>query len=167
VDELERGSPFQQRNEEPSAESDVEKSADGGEQPSPQPDNGDVDPGSQVMGRLPRTRPQRRSGRRPGNAVKSTPSATSKRKPATRSRPRASGATRSSGSSASRARTTGAQARRRPAETATRAAARKRAPGIPRLAAGAAVGAAMLPLKVTASVARQATKLIGRGVRLR
>jgi hypothetical protein len=167
VDELERGSPFQQRDEGTSPQSDAEKSFPN-EEPSPRPDTDEVDAGSQVMGRLPRTRPQRRSGRRPANAVKESSSATPKRKPSTRSRPRTSAGARSSGSSAASTRATGGQAaRRRPAETATRAAARKRAPGIPQLAAGAAVGVAKLPLKVTASVARQATNLIGRGLRLR
>ena len=68
MDELERGSPFQQRDEEPSPQSDAEKSVPN-EEPSPGPDNDEVDAGSQVMGRLPRTRPQRRSGRRPANAA--------------------------------------------------------------------------------------------------
>jgi hypothetical protein len=178
VDELERGGPFQQRDTEPSPSSDTEKSF-ASEEPPPRPEGDDVDPGSQVMGRLPRTRPQRRSDRRPASTVKpnagspkstaSTPKAgtTPKKKPATRSRPRTSSDAQS-GSTNARTRAAGAHAaRRRPAETATRAAARKRAPGIPQLAAGAAVSAAKLPLKVTASVTRQATKLFGRGLRRR
>jgi len=178
VDELERRGPFQQRDTEPSPSSDIEKSF-ASEEPPPRPEGDAVDPGSQVMGRLPRTRPQRRSDRRPASTVKSnaappkatasTPKAgaTPKKKPATRSRPRTSSGAQS-GSTNARTRATGGHAaRRRPAETATRAAARKRAPGIPQLAAGAAVSAAKLPLKVTASVTRQATKLFGRGLRLR
>jgi hypothetical protein len=178
VDELERGGPFQQRDTEPSPSGDAEKSF-ASEEPSPRPEGDTVDPGSQVMGRLPRTRPQRRSDRRPASTVKpnassakaapSTPKAgtTPKKKPATPSRPRTSSAARS-GSTNARTRAAGQHAaRRRPAETATRTAARKRAPGIPQLAAGAAVSAAKIPLKVTASVTRQATKLFGRGLRLR
>jgi hypothetical protein len=177
VDELERGGPFQQRDTEPSPSSDAEKSF-AGEEPPARPEGDAVDPGSQVMGRLPRTRPQRRSDRRPASTVKSnagspkaaatTPKAgtTPKKKPATPSRPRTSAAARS-GSTNARTRAAGGHGARPPAETATRAAARKRAPGIPQLAAGAAVSAAKLPLKVTASVTRQATKLFGRGLRLR
>jgi hypothetical protein len=192
VNELERGGPFKQRDTEPSPSSDAEKSF-AGEEPPPRPEGDAVDPGSQVMGRLPRTRPQRRSDRRPASAVKSNADAanakagttdanagtakanaeapkagaTPRKKPVTRRRPRTSSDARS-GSANARTRTAGGQsARRRPAETATRAAARKRAPGIPQLAAGAAVGAAKLPFRVTASVTRQATKLLGRGLRLR
>jgi hypothetical protein len=192
VDELERGGPFQQRDTEPSPPSNPEKSFTGEEQP-PRPEGEDVDAGSQVMGRLPRTRPQRRSDRRPTSTAKSNAGtaktnaatgnanagtanakagahkagATPSKKPASRSRPRASSGARSASATARPRATGGHAARRRPAETATRVAARKRAPGIPQLAAGAAVNAAKLPLKVTASVARQATKLIGRGLRLR
>jgi hypothetical protein len=177
VDELERGGPFQHRDTEPSPPSDAEKSFAGEE--TPPPPEGEGDPGSQVMGRLPRTRPQRRSERRPATTVKSNsgkakssagaPKAggASNKKPATRSRPRTSSAARS-GSANARTRAAGGHAaRRRPAETATRAAARKRAPGIPQLAAGAAIGAAKLPFRVTASVTRQASRLLGRGLRLR
>lgn len=199
MDELERGGPFQQRDTEPSPSSDAEKSF-AGEEPPARPEGDAVDPGSQVMGRLPRTRPQRRSDRRPASPVKSNAGADNPeadaaksnadaaksgagaaksgagaakagaapaKKPATRSRPRTPANARS-GSANARTRGAGGHAARpRSAESATRTAARKRAPGIPHLAAGAAVGAAKIPLKVTASITREATKLIGRGLRLR
>jgi hypothetical protein len=194
VDELERGEPSPLRPGEPSPQSEGEQSPQrdagkrfraGGREPSSDdamatsPDsNGErsregndaSDPGAQVMGRLPRTRPQRRSERRPASTTKASPGATPKRKPAARraQRTTSGSAARSPASSAARTRSTrGQTAGRRPPETATRAAARKHAPGIPQLAAGAVVGAAKAPLKVTASVTRQATQMIGRALRLR
>jgi hypothetical protein len=115
------------------------------------------------MGNLPRSRPQRRSGRRAATA-KSSPATKRKSTPA-RSGSKATAGSRARSSSAASRRPSKPVARRRTGETATAAAARKRAPGTPALVLDAALGAAKLPLKLTASATREATKLIGRGIR--
>jgi hypothetical protein len=193
VDEVERGERSPQPQERPSPREIAESApgdgmastSGGGTDASAETGNESVDAGSQVMGRLPRTRPQRRSGRRPAAAVKTdaaktkpspptgaktkrSPSTGAKTKlsPSTGARQRATAGARGRATASSAARGRSAPSRR-PAETATRAAARKRAPGIPQLAVDVAVGAAKVPLKVTASVTRRATHLIGRGLRLR
>jgi hypothetical protein len=145
VDELERGEPSPEDGKEGL------------------PGNEGLDTDAQIMGRLPRTRPQRRSERRPATATEQASATKSESSAQRRKRPRAPAAKASSARSAGRS-----QARGRPAQSATQAAARKRAaPGIPQLVFGAAVEAAKLPLKVTATVTRGATRLIGRGLRLR
>jgi hypothetical protein len=183
VDEVERSAPSEQSQEQPSprvlaesAPGDGKAATSGGDtEASAETGNESVDAGSQVMGRLPRTRPQRRSGRRPAATVKTGAAKTrpsqstgAKRSPSPSSgaRKRTTTGARSRATSSSAARGRSA-ASRRPAETATRAAARKRAPGIPQLAVDVALGAAKVPLKVTASVTRRASHLIGRGLRLR
>jgi hypothetical protein len=157
VDEVERSAPSAQPQQEP-------PKSDGDTEGSVQAGNESVDAGSQVMGRLPRTRPQRRSGRRPA-----APAKTEKSKPSSpaSARQRTVTGARSRATASPGARSRPAANRRKPAETATRAAARKRAPGASQFAFDLAVEAAKLPLKVTADVTRRATNLIGRGLRLR
>jgi hypothetical protein len=101
----------------------------------------------QVMSKLPRTRPQRRSGRRQASQGRRAPAS-------------ARGGSGSSG-------------RRRPPQTRSqqrpRAAARsepaEQPSGLPERALGAAVTTAKMPLKVTAALTRRTASLIGRRIR--
>jgi hypothetical protein len=124
-----------------------------------------VDKDAQIMGRLPRTRPQRRTARRSPNAQEAA-AQPKRNQGARRQRSSAAAGTRARASSASRS-TSNRAGRRRPGESASAAAARKRAPSAPRLALDAAVGAAKVPFKLTGAVTREARRLIGRGLRLR
>jgi hypothetical protein len=174
VDEVERSEPSPQSQEQSSPSEIPESSAGDGSASKSSGDTGgsaeagnqSPDAGSQVMGRLPRTRPQRRSGRRPTATVKKS-EAKPKPSPSTGARPSATTGARRRATASTAPRSRPAASRRRPAETATRTAARKRAPGAPQFALDLALGAAKLPLKVTADVTRRATHLIGRGLRLR
>lgn len=174
MDEIERSEPSPQSQEQSSpreipessaGEGSVSKSS-GDTEGSAEAGNQGLDAGSQVMGRLPRTRPQRRSGRRPAATVKKSV-AKPKPSPSTGARPSATTGARRRAPASTAARSRSAASQRRPAETATRTAARKRAPGAPQFAFDLALGAAKLPVKLTADVTRRATHLIGRGLRLR
>jgi hypothetical protein len=114
----------------------------------------------QIMSKLPRTRPQRRSDRRRatgGRRATAGRSGAAKRG-AARTQARAQPASRGR----SRAGARGTQARARRSRTL-----RQRAPGMPELALGAAVEMAKLPLRVTAALSRETARLIRRGLRIR
>jgi len=114
-------------------------------QPRPEPVNVDAAVEKEIMSKLPRTRPQRRSARRPASA-KAGKSAGG----------RSAGAQKAA--AGKRASTPRGSAR---AGTA-RKAAKKSAPSVPEQALGAAITAARLPLRITAGLAKRANDLIGR-----
>jgi hypothetical protein len=115
-----------------------------------------------IMSNLPRTRPQRRSERRPAEGQ-------AKRQAAKRS---SAAARRSQGAAAApRPATSAAPAggrvtsqASRPAEAAVAVAGRERAPSLPELGVSAAVTAAKIPVRVTAAVMRKSASLIERGL---
>jgi hypothetical protein len=143
--------------------------------------------GGAIMSNLPRTRPQRRSQRRPAAPERKPTSASRSdpagRAPSARKRPAAqkpasaggspSAAPKSAAASAGRprsaraARGTTPRARPgtssgRPGAAARQAQSRLRAPGLPELGVSAAVGAAKIPLRVAAAILEKSASLIGR-----
>lgn len=116
-----------------------------------------------IMSNLPRTRPQRRSQRRPAEGQAKRQAA--KRSSAAARRSQGAGAASPRGTSAAPAGGTATTQAKRPAQEASAVASTERAPSLPELGVSAAVTAAKIPMRVTAVVMRKSASLIGRGLR--
>jgi hypothetical protein len=119
----------------------------------------------EVIGNLPRTRPQRRTQRRRTTTQRRSGAAAASKRPATERNRAAAVARQTRRTRAASSGTTRSAAT--PAAPVSSRIERESAPGMPELALSAAVGAAKLPFKVTSALTRRTTRMIGRAARIR